>query len=136
MTARWNYFGGRCWMCFAVAREFDHVIPLSRGGTNWPSNLRPACAPCNLKKWAHLVHKETPMAITSASFTPERRGIPASDNYGMGMAKNVDAAPAEGTSAQSQIAAYEHTPRHFAGELPQTTGAGAGTIRKGGRGGR
>ena len=63
MTARWNYFGGRCWMCFAPAEQFDHVIPLSRGGTNWPSNLRPACALCNQKKWAHrllpLINSDT-----------------------------------------------------------------------------
>ncbi len=26
------------------------MIPLSRGGTNWPANLRPACDRCNRKK--------------------------------------------------------------------------------------
>jgi 5-methylcytosine-specific restriction endonuclease McrA len=52
LTARWNYYGGRCWMCFATAEQFDHVIPLSRGGANWPANLRPACAICNQKKAA------------------------------------------------------------------------------------
>ncbi|MET9890780.1 HNH endonuclease [Streptomyces sp. NPDC006465] len=25
----------------------DHIVPLSRGGSNEPSNLRPACGPCN-----------------------------------------------------------------------------------------
>lgn len=53
LTARWNYYGGRCWMCFAEAKEFDHVIPLAGGGPNWPSNLRPACSPCNLRKGKH-----------------------------------------------------------------------------------
>lgn len=28
----------------------DHVIPLSRGGTNWPANLVPSCAHCNKVK--------------------------------------------------------------------------------------
>jgi hypothetical protein len=28
----------------------DHVIPLSWGGTNHPSNLVVACSPCNMKK--------------------------------------------------------------------------------------
>jgi 5-methylcytosine-specific restriction endonuclease McrA len=61
MTSRWNYYGGRCWMCYAVADQYDHVIPLARGGTNWPSNLRPACGPCNQKKWArrHVTNSVT-----------------------------------------------------------------------------
>lgn len=28
----------------------DHVIPISRGGTDLPSNLVVACRPCNLRK--------------------------------------------------------------------------------------
>jgi len=28
----------------------DHVIPLSRGGSDHPSNMVVACRPCNLKK--------------------------------------------------------------------------------------
>jgi 5-methylcytosine-specific restriction endonuclease McrA len=30
----------------------DHVIPVSKGGTGWPANLRPACGRCNLAKSA------------------------------------------------------------------------------------
>lgn len=47
---RWDYYGGRCWMCSGSADGMDHVKPLSRGGSNWPSNLRPACRPCNARK--------------------------------------------------------------------------------------
>lgn len=50
--ARWQVFGGKCWMCGADADSIDHVIPLARGGTNWPSNLRPACRSCNSAKGA------------------------------------------------------------------------------------
>ena len=30
--------------------EADHMIPLAKGGTNWPSNLAPACKSCNCSK--------------------------------------------------------------------------------------
>lgn len=49
---RWDYFGGLCWMCGKEANSVDHVIPLARGGSNWPANLRPACGPCNSAKGA------------------------------------------------------------------------------------
>jgi 5-methylcytosine-specific restriction endonuclease McrA len=54
VTARWAYYGDRCWMCREPATQTDHVIPLSRGGSNWPANLRPACGPCNREKWDRL----------------------------------------------------------------------------------
>ncbi|WP_328478506.1 HNH endonuclease [Actinoplanes sp. NBC_00393] len=37
-----------CSLCgLIVATTADHVVPLSRGGTNELTNLRPACGPCN-----------------------------------------------------------------------------------------
>ncbi|WP_405159853.1 HNH endonuclease [Nocardia sp. NBC_01499] len=33
--------------CLTRAGEVDHIIPVSRGGTNNPANLRAACPPCN-----------------------------------------------------------------------------------------
>jgi 5-methylcytosine-specific restriction endonuclease McrA len=53
IAARVAYYGWRCWMCRGIWEEIDHVLPLARGGSNWPSNLRPACAKCNGRKWAH-----------------------------------------------------------------------------------
>lgn len=50
--ARVDYFGGLCSYCHEAPFEhLDHAIPVSRGGTSWPSNLRPACSQCNLSKW-------------------------------------------------------------------------------------
>src|SRR5580693_1074062 len=33
----------------------DHVVPLSRGGVNWPYNLQLLCSPCNTSKGAKLM---------------------------------------------------------------------------------
>lgn len=52
IMARWEYFGDRCWMCGEAATETDHVKPLAKGGSQWPSNMRPACRPCNGRKLA------------------------------------------------------------------------------------
>jgi len=54
LAARLAYYGARCYLCGAPWEHWDHVIPLARGGSNWPSNLRPACATCNVRKWAHM----------------------------------------------------------------------------------
>lgn len=75
IVARCEYFGWRCAYCgidhqvekiiyagtnmmghrlyvnlFAPDLQLDHMIPVSRGGANWPSNLVPCCAHCNYLK--------------------------------------------------------------------------------------
>lgn len=57
IEARIAYYGRRCWMCGGPFEHLDHVIPLSRGGTNWPANLRPACQSCNVRKHNKLPHE-------------------------------------------------------------------------------
>lgn len=54
--ARWNFYGGLCYLCGRPATLQEHVIPLKKGGTNWPVNLRPACVRCNsikTDKWPY-----------------------------------------------------------------------------------
>lgn len=41
-----------CAVCIKDAHHVDHVIPLARGGSNWPSNLQLLCPPCNFSKQA------------------------------------------------------------------------------------
>lgn len=51
LIARFEYYGNCCAYCKAkVKLTVDHVIPLSRKGSQWPSNLRPACDRCNKTK--------------------------------------------------------------------------------------
>ncbi len=46
----WEAYEGKCWICDGVATETDHYRPLSKGGSNWPDNLRPCCKRCNIRK--------------------------------------------------------------------------------------
>lgn len=49
---RSGVWGNTCWMCGGPYEHDDHVKPLKHDGAHAPSNLRPACAACNLRKAA------------------------------------------------------------------------------------
>lgn len=47
---------GKCANCRVQLRDkyhIDHIIPLSKGGTNYPKNLQILCGTCNRKKYNH-----------------------------------------------------------------------------------
>ncbi len=50
---------GKCAFCKQrlVKYEVDHIIPLSRGGSNWPYNLQLLCRSCNRRKHDKLPHE-------------------------------------------------------------------------------
>lgn len=53
IQALYDFQEGRCFHCDADMSEgyhIDHWIPLNRGGSNWPENLRLLCPHCNLTK--------------------------------------------------------------------------------------
>ncbi len=51
IKSRLDYYGNKCVYCGSTEKiEIEHRIPLSRGGTNFPANLVPACKTCNCKK--------------------------------------------------------------------------------------
>lgn len=51
--------GEICAYCGAsnVPLQLDHIIPRSRGGSDSPENLTPACKPCNTSKGAKTLHE-------------------------------------------------------------------------------
>lgn len=49
------------WLCVECKTDLklsgyhiDHIVPVSKGGANWPSNLQCLCAPCNLAKGSKM----------------------------------------------------------------------------------
>lgn len=47
---KFDLLGNRCVKCSSSPVEVDHIIPLSKGGTNHIDNLQPLCKPCNSGK--------------------------------------------------------------------------------------
>ena len=46
-----SVLGDNCLCCGSSENiEMDHVVPISRGGCNWPSNFQPLCVHCNRSK--------------------------------------------------------------------------------------
>ena len=49
----WQRYGGQCAECGAKQYlEFDHIIPVAKGGSNTDANVQLLCRACNLKKSA------------------------------------------------------------------------------------
>ena len=47
----WRRDGGKCGRCGSRENlEFDHVIPLAKGGSNTPRNIEMLCEQCNRQK--------------------------------------------------------------------------------------
>jgi 5-methylcytosine-specific restriction endonuclease McrA len=45
---------GKCAYCagiISIGYHVDHIVPLSRGGSNWPKNIQLLCPTCNKKKF-------------------------------------------------------------------------------------
>jgi hypothetical protein len=51
----WRRDSGTCVECGSRGRlEFDHIIPVSRGGSNTARNIELRCEPCNRRKGARV----------------------------------------------------------------------------------
>lgn len=67
--AKLDEYDGRCAYCDEPATGRDHVVPLSKGGSDWITNVVPACNPCNagkanrpLKEWMNSGQAESSTA--------------------------------------------------------------------------
>ena len=63
------YHGSRCYYCGRgdCDLHLDHRIPLARGGSNWASNLVPACPSCNCSKGSQTETEYLEKAIAQGS---------------------------------------------------------------------
>lgn len=50
LSDRLSVFDGLCSYCGGLFEHWDHLKPLELGGPHILANLRPSCAPCNLRK--------------------------------------------------------------------------------------
>lgn len=57
----------RCVYCGRVADSLDHVVPVSKGGTNDAENLVPSCRSCNSSKGAKSVDEWRPRKASHAT---------------------------------------------------------------------
>ncbi len=50
-------YGNRCLACGGIetSLEADHVVPLTKGGSDNISNIQPLCGSCNRKKFVNIV---------------------------------------------------------------------------------
>jgi len=54
-TYVWNRDGGRCVNCSSNQKlEYDHIIPISKGGSNTERNIQLLCQDCNRSKGANI----------------------------------------------------------------------------------
>ena len=59
---------GRCAYCPSPATEWDHVVPISRGGRHSIANILPSCMPCNRSKGAKLLYQWLLIRSTPVGF--------------------------------------------------------------------
>jgi 5-methylcytosine-specific restriction endonuclease McrA len=61
-----DWFGNVCLRCGGTEKiTRDHVVPITKGGANWVSNLQPLCHGCNSHKKTKTVDYRDPARLVS-----------------------------------------------------------------------
>lgn len=64
LKSQYGYFCQMCWEKEPqITLTRDHIVPLSKGGTDDITNIQPLCKLCNQKKYAKLVQLPTTCQI-------------------------------------------------------------------------
>src|SRR6476469_10580843 len=52
-----EYYNNECLACHRndVPLTIDHIVPVSKNGSNWIDNIQPLCGPCNSSKGAKTI---------------------------------------------------------------------------------
>lgn len=64
LISRFGHKCANCKECKPLTK--DHIIPLSKGGTDYIMNIQPLCRNCNSRKWATLPIYENPSLLSNA----------------------------------------------------------------------
>ena len=62
-------YGNKCLACgdTEAVLEADHVVPLTKGGSDSISNIQPLCGSCNRKKFVHIIDYRSGTDVLSES---------------------------------------------------------------------
>jgi len=75
----WKKSKGFCWYCgreLASVFDVDHMIPISRGGTDEIGNLFPSCKSCNTRKHDRSLEGfRLFMAMGGINFSVDQRAL-------------------------------------------------------------